>query len=109
MASLPFASKPKNLKKRGSQGYLQKRAVVLEPEEKKVYTLMQQLHTLQNEKSRKRNEKIAREKAEHAKKMAKLDAVSAEKANERRRDYFKKEGIKAAIKETGPAKKRRIK
>lgn len=49
-AALPFASKPKNLKKRTKPALESKRAVVLEPHEKKVFTLVQQLNTIRNDK-----------------------------------------------------------
>jgi len=74
-ANLPFASKPKLLKKRTNQSYLQKRAVVLEPKEKKMYTLMQQIHTLKKEKDRKRKEKQAKKHNEYAKKIAKQEGL----------------------------------
>ncbi|CAI2170124.1 17747_t:CDS:10 [Funneliformis geosporum] len=92
-ANLPFASKPKILKKRTKQTYLQKRAVVLEPKEKKMYTLMQQINTLKKEKDRKRKEKQVKKHHEYAKKMAKRDTILAEKDKKERREYFRKQGL----------------
>ena len=40
-AKLPFASKTKNLEKKSKNGYQAKRAVVLEPEEKKKLSFLQ--------------------------------------------------------------------
>ena len=53
-AKLPFASKTKNLTKKSKTGYLAKRAVVLEPEEKKKVAFLQALGTVRNEKKAKR-------------------------------------------------------
>ncbi|CAG8720160.1 17868_t:CDS:2 [Funneliformis caledonium] len=92
-ANLPFASKPKILKKRTKQSYLQKRAVVLEPKEKKMYTLMQQINTLKKEKDKKRKEKQAKKHHEYAKKMAKRETILAEKDKKERREYFRKQGL----------------
>ncbi|CAG8672630.1 2296_t:CDS:2, partial [Paraglomus brasilianum] len=68
-SQLPFASKPKLFKARSKKSYLQKRAVVLEPKEKQIYTLMQQIQTLKKEKNRKKKEKQAQKRVEHAKKV----------------------------------------
>lgn len=51
-AALPFKSKPKTEGKRTSESLEQKRAVVLEPQERKMYALVQQLNTIRNEKVR---------------------------------------------------------
>ncbi|OQR91120.1 ribosome biogenesis protein BMS1, partial [Thraustotheca clavata] len=50
-AILPFASKPKVDTKKKKESYSVKRAVVLEPEERKKYTLIQQVNTLRREKN----------------------------------------------------------
>ena len=51
-AALPFKSKPKLAAKskrhKGKEGYLKKRAVVLEPHERETYTVLQQLRTIRN-------------------------------------------------------------
>lgn len=51
-AALPFASKPKVQQKRSGaqEGYLKKRAVVMDPEEKKRHFLLQALATVRNAK-----------------------------------------------------------
>ena len=67
---MPFANKPKNATKSKKQSYLNKRAVVLEPEEKKIVTLMQQLNTLRNEKDRKRKLKDSERREANEKKKA---------------------------------------
>ncbi|CAM0136481.1 unnamed protein product [Umbelopsis sp. WA50703] len=98
-SELPFASKPKVLKKQKQQSYLEKRAVVLEPEEKKIYTLMQQIHTLKNEKNRKRKIQKSEKKQAFEKKMAAIEAVTKVKEGERRKEFFRKEGKRAAYEE----------
>lgn len=55
-AALPFKTKPKLEPKRKRKTLEQKRAVVLEPHERKAYALIQQLNTIRNEKMKKRNE-----------------------------------------------------
>ncbi|KAI9469829.1 MAG: hypothetical protein EXX96DRAFT_532050 [Benjaminiella poitrasii] len=94
-ADLPFANKPKNATKSKKQSYLSKRAVILEPEEKKIYTLMQQLNTLRNEKERKRKLKNNERLEMVEKKRAKIAEMNNQKEKERRREYFRKEQQKA--------------
>jgi len=98
-ADLPFASKPKVLKKQKEQSYLAKRAVVLEPEEKKIYTLMQQIHTLKNEKTRKRKIKNTEKREQFQKKLAAIEEVTKVKQGERRKEFFRKEGKRVAHEE----------
>lgn len=90
-AELPFSSKPKQLKAQRKQTYAAKRAVLLEPEEKKVYTMMQQLNSLRKDKERKRKAKDMERRAENIKKKAKLEAEQLEKDKARRKEYFRKE------------------
>ncbi|CAG8782109.1 24859_t:CDS:10 [Gigaspora margarita] len=92
-AGLPFASKPKLLKKQSKPMYTQKRAVVLEPQEKKVYTLMQQIQTLKKEKDRKRKIKQSERREVYTKKSAKLEALLAEKEKRDRKEYFRMESL----------------
>ncbi|CDH50760.1 gtp binding protein [Lichtheimia corymbifera JMRC:FSU:9682] len=90
-AELPFSSKPKQLKAQRKKTYAAKRAVLLEPEEKKVYTMMQQLNSLRKDKERKRKAKDMERRAENIKKKAKLEAEQLEKDKARRKEYFRKE------------------
>ncbi|CAG8469376.1 7185_t:CDS:10 [Gigaspora rosea] len=92
-AGLPFASKPKLLKKQSKSTYTQKRAVVLEPQEKKVYSLMQQIQTLKKEKDRIRKIKQSERREVYAKKSAKIEAILAEKEKRERKEYFRKESL----------------
>lgn len=74
--TLPFASKPKLLKKRASTKPTleQRRAVVMDSQQKKEHTLMQHVKTVRNSKIAKRKEGQARRKVEHLKRKAKADA-----------------------------------
>ncbi|CAG8436556.1 6214_t:CDS:10 [Ambispora gerdemannii] len=108
-SELPFASKPKDLKKRSRPTYVQKRAVVFEPEEKKIYTLMQQIHTLKKEKEKKRKEKQAIRRIEHSKKVAKQDAVVMEKEKESRKRFFKMQGLMATKRSGGERSSKKAK
>ncbi|KAG2234524.1 hypothetical protein INT48_007337 [Thamnidium elegans] len=90
-SELPFANKPKNATKSKKVSYMAKRAVILEPEEKKIVTLMQQLNTLRNEKNRKRKIKNDEKRGELEKKKAKIAETTEIKEKERRKTYFRKE------------------
>ena len=61
-AELPYKSKPKNMLPRKRPTLEQRRAVVLEPGEKKAVTLVQQLNALRNVKEAKRKEQQARKR-----------------------------------------------
>ena len=61
-AALPYKSKPKVMGPQKRRTLEQKRAVVLEPAERKAVSLVQQLNALRNEKAVKRREKQARQR-----------------------------------------------
>ncbi|KAG3026906.1 Ribosome biogenesis protein [Phytophthora cactorum] len=67
-ANLPFASKPKEDKKKGDKkGYLSGRAVVLEPEEKKKYGFMLRVNTVRRDREATRKERQSQRNAENLK------------------------------------------
>ncbi|CAI5722101.1 unnamed protein product [Peronospora effusa] len=67
-ANLPFASKPKEDKKKGvKKGYLASRAVVLEPEEKKKYGFMLRVNTVRRDREATRKERQSQRNAENLK------------------------------------------
>ena len=72
--NLPFASKPKLLKKRTKPTLEQRRAVVMEPGERRVHSLLQDIQTIKNEKERKRKAVLAEKRKEHVAKVAKIEA-----------------------------------
>lgn len=72
-AALPFASKSKNLGKRNSTSYLQRRAVVMEEDERAKALLMQKIYTLRKARDRKKKEADAKRLLERAKKRQRED------------------------------------
>lgn len=91
-AALPYASKPKLQKPQKKETYMQKRAVVLDPEEKRALGLMQQIQAIQKVKVAKRQEKKAEGRAARAKKLAKEDEKRSEREKEKRREHFREMG-----------------
>lgn len=86
---LPFKNKPKLMKKRRTPSLESKRAVVMEPKEKKVYTLMNQLYTYNKEKQRKRKEKMQEKRKVFLANKAKQDKTRAVKQKEERKRIFR--------------------
>jgi ribosome biogenesis protein BMS1 len=84
--ALPYASKPKDEKKKSKKGYLSKRAVIMEPEERKKAAFITALNAIRNEKKKTRKTKNTLRKLEktkmNAKKEETLEAVR--KANKKR-------------------------
>lgn len=61
-AALPYKSKPKVVNSQKRPTLEQRRAVVLEPGERKAASLVHQLNALRNEKAVKRRDKQARQR-----------------------------------------------
>lgn len=98
------------MKAQNRQTYLQKRAVVLEPEEKKAIALLQQIRALRKDQVTRRKEKQNERKAVHREKVAKEEAKKGEKEKEKRKGYMRTAGMKSkreAEKEEGRGRKRR--
>jgi len=111
-ASLPYASKPKLMKPQHRQTYLQKRAVVLEPEEKKALALLQQIRALRKDQVVRRKEKQEERKKKYKDKVEKEEEKKGEKEKEKRKEYMRVAGMKAkreTEKEEGRGSKRRRK
>jgi ribosome biogenesis protein BMS1 len=98
-ASLPFASKPKLQKPQRHQTYMQKRAVVLNPEEKKAIGLLQQVRAIQKAKTAKRQDKKNEARTEKAKKLSKDLAKRDEKTKEEKREHYRQMGKEKKRKE----------
>merc|ERR1712038_27539 len=98
-AALPFASKPKEERKRKKQSYASKRAVVMDASEKKKYSFIQAVNTIRHEKVAKKKEGNAKRRVEKAKENAKKEEMMAavRKANLKRK--YRAEGKIAAAKE----------
>ncbi|KAG2060666.1 DUF663-domain-containing protein [Suillus hirtellus] len=109
-AALPYASKPKLMKPQSKQTYMQKRAIVLEPEEKKAIALLQQIRALRKDQIVRRREKQQVRKETHRKKIQKDEAKDAEKEREKKKVYMRAAGMKSkreADVEEGRSRKRR--
>lgn len=94
-AALPFASKPKLMKAQHRQTYTQKRAVVLEPEEKKAVAILQQIRALRKDQLVRRKEKQDERKSAHRRKVAKEEEKKSEKEKEKRKEYMRIAGQKS--------------
>ena len=94
-AALPYASKPKLMKAQHRATYMQKRAVVMEPEEKKAMALLQQVRALRKDQVSRRREKQEERKAVYRKKMAKEEAKKGEKDKEKRKEHMRAAGIQS--------------
>jgi len=100
-AALPFASKPKqDVKKGKAKGLAAKRAVVAEPEERAAATFMQQLHTMHNNRVKKRKAKASEKREERAGKLRK----QSEEADAARKAISKKRYVKEGLDEKRSAK-----
>jgi len=88
-ASLPYSSKPKLEKKRKRKSLDARRAVVPSSDEKKAYTLMQQLQTIRNDKAAKKKAKRAEALERAAKRKPKEEAWREElQKAERKKRYI---------------------
>lgn len=98
-SALPFKSKPKleakSKRAKGKEGYLKKRAVVLEPHERETYAVLQQLRTLRNDKLAKRKVKNAERKANMEKRHAKEEAEKNSRNKEVKKRRYAMEGAAA--------------
>ncbi|SJL07448.1 related to BMS1-GTP-binding protein, required for distinct steps of 40S ribosome biogenesis [Armillaria ostoyae] len=109
-AALPYASKPKKMSSQRKQTYLQKRAVVMEPEERKAVALLQQMRALRKDQVSRRKDKKTEKRAVHQKKAEKEEARRDEKEKEKRKDHMRVAGQKSkrqADLEEGRSSKRR--
>ncbi|XP_020585704.1 ribosome biogenesis protein BMS1 homolog [Phalaenopsis equestris] len=88
-ADLPFASKPKNKLAQKRPLLEKRRAVVMEPHERKVHAIVQHLKLIKNEKMRKRQLKEQVKKKEYEAMKAKTEQVSKKRNREERRDRYR--------------------
>ncbi|KAI0770463.1 DUF663-domain-containing protein [Fomes fomentarius] len=94
-AALPYVSKPKLMKAQNRATYMQKRAVVMEPEEKRAVALLQQVRALRKDQVARRREKKEEKKAVHRKKVEKEEERRGEKEKEKRKEYMRVAGLKS--------------
>ncbi|KAI4368302.1 hypothetical protein MLD38_016876 [Melastoma candidum] len=88
-AALPFASKPKEAPSRKRPLLEQKRAVVMEPHERKVHALVQQLQLIRHEKMKKRKLKEDQKKKEAEAERAKTEEMTRKRQRVERRDRYR--------------------
>lgn len=93
-SSLPYTSKPKLMLAQRGQTYLQKRAVVMEPEEQRAAALLQQMRALRKDQVIRRKDKKEEKKAERRKKIEKEAVWKSEKEKEKRKDHMRTAGQK---------------
>lgn len=89
---------------------MQKRAVVLEPEERKAVALLQQIRALRKDQIVRRKEKQSERKEAHRKRAEKEEAKKSEKEKEKKKEYMRAAGQKSkreADFEEGRGRKRR--
>lgn len=106
-ASLPFASKTPQLAKQKNKTYLQKRAVVMQPEEKKAVALLQQIQALRKDKVARRKAKQSERKEGHRKEVADREEKREEKISKEKRERARQEGIKRKHQEDSAGKRKR--
>ncbi|XP_014494083.1 ribosome biogenesis protein BMS1 homolog [Vigna radiata var. radiata] len=90
-ASLPFASKPKDIPKRKKPLLEERRGrgVVMEPRERKVHALVQHLQLINSEKMKKRKLKEEKKRKELEAERAKDEQLSKKRRREERREKYR--------------------
>ncbi|TIB12854.1 hypothetical protein E3P93_02169 [Wallemia ichthyophaga] len=106
-AKLPYASKPKLTKPQKNETYMQKRAVVMEPEQKRAVALIQQMRAIDKDKGAKRSAKKDEKRDERQKNLNKIEERRQDHRKEERKEAMKKLGIKRAISENSGGSKKR--
>ncbi|KAH9660006.1 Bms1-type G domain-containing protein [Citrus sinensis] len=90
-AALPFESKPKDIPGRKRPLLENRRAVVMEPHERKVHVLFQQLQLIRNEKMKKRKLKEQHRKKEIEAERAKDEQLTRKRQREERRERYREQ------------------
>lgn len=86
--ALPYASKPKNEQKKKKKGYISKRAVIMEADERKKVGFISALNTIRNEKKKIRKEKNTERRLEKAKESSKKEeSIAAARKSNKKRQY----------------------
>ncbi|KAL7177029.1 hypothetical protein ACSBR2_030375 [Camellia fascicularis] len=100
-AALPFASKPKDIPSRRRPLYERRRAVVMEPHERKVHALVQHYHLIRHEKMKKRKLKDEEKRKMHEAEKAKDEQISKKRQREERRGrYCEQDKLNKRIRQT---------
>lgn len=100
-AELPFASKPKDIPKKRRKPLESKRAVVIEPHERRTLTLIQHLQRMRHDKEKKRKQKEQEKRKALEAQKAKEELISKKRQREKRRDrYREQEKLKKKMRRT---------
>ncbi|KAH9912696.1 uncharacterized protein BXZ73DRAFT_82231 [Epithele typhae] len=94
-AALPYASKPKLARAQHRAPYVVKRAVVMEPEERRAVALLQQARALRKEQVARRRERKEQGRERHRKKVEKEEAQKGEKEKEKRKEHMRVAGARS--------------
>lgn len=89
--ALPFASKPKDIPSRRRPLLESRRAVVMEPHERQIHALVQQLHLIRHEKLKKQKLKDVEKRKKHEAEKAKEDQLSKKRQREERRGRYREQ------------------
>ncbi|KAB2063377.1 hypothetical protein ES319_A10G212300v1 [Gossypium barbadense] len=90
-ADLPFESKPKNIPHRKRPLLEDRRAVVMEPHERKVHALVQHLQLIRNDKMKKRKIKEEEKRKEVEAQRAKDEQVLRKRRREERQERYREQ------------------
>ncbi|KAF3451015.1 hypothetical protein FNV43_RR07104 [Rhamnella rubrinervis] len=90
-AALPFASKPKDMPSRKKPLLENRRAVVMEPHERKVHALVQHLRLIRHEKTKKRKMKEEKKRKELEAEKAKVEQITKKRQREERRERYREQ------------------
>ncbi|KAJ0033928.1 hypothetical protein Pint_25978 [Pistacia integerrima] len=97
-AALPFESKPKDIPSWKRPLLENRRAVVMEPHERKVHTLVQHLQLIRNDKMKKRELKVEQKRKELEAEKAKDEQLTKKRQREERRErYHEQDKLKKTI------------
>lgn len=106
-SSLPYRSQIVEARPQKKETYMQKRAVVMNKEEKAAKTLLQMVRTEQNIKHAKRKVKKSEQREQFKKKMAAIEEKRQERDKRESKAFWEKEGKKRTAQEQGGGGKRR--
>ncbi|XP_017641838.1 uncharacterized protein LOC108483128 isoform X2 [Gossypium arboreum] len=90
-ADLPFESKPKNIPHQKRPLLEDRRAVVMEPHERKVHALVQHLQLIRNDKMKKRKHKEEQKRKEVEAQRAKDEQVLRKRRREERQERYREQ------------------
>nr|KJB20109.1 hypothetical protein B456_003G133300 [Gossypium raimondii] len=90
-ADLPFESKPKNIPHQKRPLLEDRRAVVMEPHERKVHALVQHLQLIRNDKMKKRKLKEEQKRKEVEAQRAKDEQVLRKRRREERQERYREQ------------------